>query len=102
MQYALNHTVAYLASIGLTVSAPRTEALLMSPQIAAGRSAARLRLNRVLLPWRTSVTYLGLRIDHMLTWVPATKVLLAKTTQARRAVHRIQARSNGCSTRWAL
>ncbi|KAL3171012.1 hypothetical protein MRX96_013904 [Rhipicephalus microplus] len=78
------------------------EAMLMSPQIVAHRPAARLRLNGVLQPWQTSGACRGLRIDHRLTWVPANRVLLAKTTQAKRAVLRVQTNSNGGTTRWAL
>ncbi|XP_070378055.1 uncharacterized protein [Dermacentor albipictus] len=46
--------------------------------------------------------YLGLTIDHRLTWIPATKALSAKVRRVHAAVGRLLQRGRGCSTKWAL
>ncbi|XP_037572358.2 uncharacterized protein LOC119454525 [Dermacentor silvarum] len=102
LQRALDTAAAYLSSIGLDISAKKTEAMLLHPRAAARRQAARLHLQDVAIPWSTAVTYLGLRIDHRLTWLPAAKALHAQVLRVRKAVSQLLARGQGCTTRWAL
>ncbi|XP_065294842.1 uncharacterized protein [Dermacentor albipictus] len=102
LQRALDTAAAYLCSIGLTISARKTEALLLHPRASAHRSAGRLRLEGVQIPWNRAVTYLGLRIDHRLNWLPATKALCAQALRVRKAISQLLARGQGCITRWAL
>nr|XP_050026900.1 uncharacterized protein LOC126522207 [Dermacentor andersoni] len=75
LQRALHTVAAYLCSIGLTISARKTEALLLHLRAAAPRSAARLRLEAIQIQWNKAVTYMGLRVDHRPTWLPATKAI---------------------------
>ncbi|XP_070384135.1 uncharacterized protein [Dermacentor albipictus] len=102
LRRALDTADACLCSIGLTISARKTEALLLHPRASAHCSAVRLRLEAVQIPWSKAATYLGLRIDHRLTWLPATKALCAQTLRVRKAVSQLLARGQGCTTRWAL
>ncbi|XP_037558020.1 uncharacterized protein LOC119435164 [Dermacentor silvarum] len=46
--------------------------------------------------------YLGLQIDHLLTWTPAVKAAVAQVQRVQKAVSRIFLRGRGCSTSWAL
>ncbi|XP_037579371.1 uncharacterized protein LOC119462097 [Dermacentor silvarum] len=102
LQRALDTAAAYLSSIGLDISAEKTEAMLLHPRAAARRQAARLHLQDVAIPWSTAVTYLGLRIDHRLTWLPAARALYAQVLRVLKAVSQLLARGQGCTTRWAL
>ncbi|XP_050046381.1 uncharacterized protein [Dermacentor andersoni] len=102
LQRALDTTAAYLSSISLAISASKTEAILLHPRAAARRTATRLHLEGVQLPWITEVTYLGLRIDHRLSWLPAVKTLHVQVLRVRKAVSQLLARGQGCTTRWAL
>ncbi|XP_054933470.2 uncharacterized protein [Dermacentor andersoni] len=102
LQRALDTAAAYLSSIGLAISARKTEAMLLHPRAAARRTAPRLHLEGVQLPWSTAVTYLGLRIDHRLSWLPAVKILQVQILRVRKAVSQLLARGQGCTTGWAL
>ncbi|XP_075526583.1 uncharacterized protein LOC142558319 [Dermacentor variabilis] len=102
LQRALDTAAAYLSSIGLVISARKTEAMLLHPRAAARRTAPRLHLEGVQLPWSTAVTYLGLRIDHRLSWLPAVKTLHVQVLRVRKAVSQLLARGQGCTTGWAL
>ncbi|XP_070395503.1 uncharacterized protein [Dermacentor albipictus] len=102
LQRAMDTAAAYLYSIGLTISARKTEALLLHPKASAHCSAARLRLEGVQIPWSKAVTSLRLRIDHRLTWLPATKALCAQTLRVHKAISQLLARGQGCTIRWAL
>ncbi|KAH7982430.1 hypothetical protein HPB52_005001 [Rhipicephalus sanguineus] len=48
-------------------------------------------------PSSREVTYLGLTIDHRLTWIPAAKV-----RRVQGAVARLHQRGQGCTVQWAL
>lgn len=102
LQRALDTTAAYLGSIGLSVSTGKTVALLVHPRAAARRSAPRLQLEGVRIPWSTTVSYLGLRIDHRLTWLPAVGAMQTQTIRVRKAVSQLLAHGEGCSVKWAL
>ncbi|XP_075543846.1 uncharacterized protein LOC142578333 [Dermacentor variabilis] len=76
--------------------------MLLHPRAAARRTAPRLHLEGVQLSWSTAVTYLGLRIDHRLAWLPAVKTLHVQVLRVRKAVSQLLARGQGCTTGWAL
>ncbi|XP_037515483.1 uncharacterized protein LOC119391904 [Rhipicephalus sanguineus] len=102
LQTSLEAVIAYLGGIGLKVSATKTEALLIHPLAAARRYVKQLRVGNRRLPWRLTVKYLGLTIDHRLTWIPAAKATAARVRRVQGAISRLQQRGRGCSTRWAL
>ncbi|XP_075740411.1 uncharacterized protein LOC142786677 [Rhipicephalus microplus] len=102
LQAALDAVITYLGGIGLKVSATKTEALLIHPLAAARTHVRRLRVGNRILPWRLLVKYLGLTIDHQLTWIPAAKAATTKLRRVQGAISRLQLRGRGCSTKWAL
>ncbi|XP_037529359.1 uncharacterized protein LOC119406700 [Rhipicephalus sanguineus] len=78
LQAALDAVISFLGSIGLKVSATKTEALLIHPLAAAPVHVKPLRVGNRNLPWRKEVRYLGLIVDHRLTCIPAAKVAATK------------------------
>ncbi|XP_049267217.1 RNA-directed DNA polymerase from mobile element jockey [Rhipicephalus sanguineus] len=102
LQAALEAVITYLGGIGLKVSATKTEALLIHPLAAARNYVKQLRVGNRKLPWRLTVKYLGLTIDHRLTWIPAAKAAAARVRRVQGAIGKLQQRGQGCSTRWAL
>ncbi|XP_075735269.1 uncharacterized protein LOC119170629 [Rhipicephalus microplus] len=102
LQAALDAVITYLGGIGLKVSATKTEALLIHPLAAARTHVRRLRVGNRSLPWRLVVKYLGLTIDHWLTWIPAAKAAATKVRLVQGVISRLQLRGRGCSTKWAL
>ncbi|XP_075744176.1 uncharacterized protein LOC142802971 [Rhipicephalus microplus] len=102
LQTALDAVSAYLSGIGLKVSATKTEALLIHPLAAARRYVKQLRVGNRNLPWKLTVKYLGLTIDHRLTWVPAAKVACTQVRRVQGAISKLQQRGHGCSTKLAL
>ncbi|XP_077508527.1 uncharacterized protein LOC144119888 [Amblyomma americanum] len=96
LQRALDAVKSFLTSKGLVLSATKSEALLVHPRGA--RATAEIRT----LPWRQQVRYLGLTIDHRLTWIPADKPLLLHLDRVGRTAERLLARGNGCSATWAI
>ncbi|XP_075543734.1 uncharacterized protein LOC142578216 [Dermacentor variabilis] len=80
----------------------KTEALLIHTRAASRLSVHQLRIGTDSIPWKQTVTYLGLSIDHRLTWILATKALSAKVRRVHAAVGRLLQRGRGCSTKWAL
>ncbi|KAH7935507.1 hypothetical protein HPB52_009394 [Rhipicephalus sanguineus] len=79
-----------------------TEALLIHPLAAARAYVKPLRVGNRSLPWKPTVKYLGLTIDHRLTWIPAAKAAAAQVTRVQGAISKLQQRGRGCSTKWAL
>ncbi|XP_075732420.1 uncharacterized protein LOC119185098 [Rhipicephalus microplus] len=102
LQAVLDAVITYLGGIGLKVSATKTEALLIHRLAAAHTHVRRLRIGNRSLPWRLVVKYLGLTIDHRLTWIPAAKAAATKVRRVQGAISRLQLRGRGCSTKWAL
>ncbi|XP_075732809.1 uncharacterized protein LOC142775335 [Rhipicephalus microplus] len=102
LQAALDAVSTYLSGIGLKVSATKTEALLIHPLAAARRYVKQLRVGNRNLPWKLTVKYLGLTIDHRLTWVPAAKVACTQVRGVQGAISKLQQRGYGCSTKLAL
>ncbi|XP_037521857.1 uncharacterized protein LOC119399114 [Rhipicephalus sanguineus] len=102
LQSALDSVVTFLHGIGLSVSPGKTEALLVHPLASARHRAGQLHIAGTAIPWSREVTYLGLTIDHRLTWIPAAKVISAKVRRVQGAVARLHQRGQGCTVQWAL
>nr|XP_037284109.1 uncharacterized protein LOC119176867 [Rhipicephalus microplus] len=102
LQAVLDAVITYLGGIGLKVSATKTETLLIHPLVAARTHVRRLKIGNRSLPWRLVVKYLGLTIDHRLTWIPAAKAAATKVQCVQGAISRLQLRGRSCSTKWAL
>ncbi|KAH7963664.1 hypothetical protein HPB52_022332 [Rhipicephalus sanguineus] len=102
MQRSLDAVTSFFRAIGLIVSPAKTEALLVHPIVAARRAIRRLLLGDRPIPWSKAVTYLGLRIDHRLTWIPAVKLATFKATRVQTAAGKLLSRGQGCTPRLAL
>ncbi|KAH7959820.1 hypothetical protein HPB49_014044 [Dermacentor silvarum] len=81
----------FLRAIGLRLSAAKSEAIMVHPRAAARRHTGCVVVDGVPLPWRLTVRYLGLTIDHRLTWLPAVKRLRAAMHQVEGAVRALLA-----------
>ncbi|KAH7941051.1 hypothetical protein HPB49_009692 [Dermacentor silvarum] len=92
----------FLRAIGLRLSAAKSEAIMVHPRAAARRHTGCVVVDGVPLPWRLTVRYLGLTIDHRLTWFPAVKRLRAATRQVEGAVRALLARGDGCPPSFAV
>ncbi|XP_037520770.1 uncharacterized protein LOC119397417 [Rhipicephalus sanguineus] len=102
LQRSLNAVASFFKTIGLTLSPTKTEALLVHPTTAARQRVKRLVLEGRLIPWNKEVTYLGLKIDHRLTWLPATRAAISKAVRVQKAVGKLLCRGRGCTPRLAL
>ncbi|XP_037501849.1 uncharacterized protein LOC119375889 [Rhipicephalus sanguineus] len=102
LQRSLDAVTSFFRTIGLIVSPTKTEALLVHPRVAARRAIRRLVLGDRPIPWSKAVTYLGLKIDHRLTWIPAVKLATFKATRVQTAVGKLLSRGQGCTPRLAL
>ncbi|XP_037577007.1 uncharacterized protein LOC119459265 [Dermacentor silvarum] len=102
VQSALDAVDAYISGIGLTLSAAKTEALLVHPRYGARYEVPRLTLRGASLPWRRRVRYLGLLVDHRLNWQPAVAALRKGTRRVACAARSLMARGQGCSPTLAL
>ncbi|KAH7931656.1 hypothetical protein HPB52_025470 [Rhipicephalus sanguineus] len=69
------------------------EASIGCPDVRQGEDRNRLT---------NAVTYLGPRIDHRLTWLPAVKLATFKATRVQTAVGKLLCRGQGCTPRLAL
>ncbi|XP_037564908.1 uncharacterized protein LOC119444609 [Dermacentor silvarum] len=102
VQSALDAVDEYVRGIGLTLSAAKTEAMLVHPRYGAHRSAPCFSLRGESLPWRMKVRYLGLIVDHRLKWQPAVAALRKGTKRVASAARTLLARGQGCSPTLAL
>ncbi|KAH7985114.1 hypothetical protein HPB49_026591 [Dermacentor silvarum] len=77
-------------------------AIIVHPRAAARRRTGCVVVDGVPLPWRLTVRYLELIIDHRLTWYPAVKQLRATMRRVEGAVRALLARGDGCPpcSRW--
>nr|XP_054920614.1 uncharacterized protein LOC129381625 [Dermacentor andersoni] len=92
LQAALDSVAGFLRAIGLQLSSAKSEATMVHPRAAARRHTGRVLIDGVPLSWEPTVSYLGLTIDHRLTWVAAVKRLRAASLRVERAVRRLLAR----------
>ncbi|XP_037503489.1 uncharacterized protein LOC119378402, partial [Rhipicephalus sanguineus] len=102
LQDALNAVVDHIASVGLAVSSAKMKALLVHPKARTRSRVARLTIDGSMIPWETTVTYLGLRIDHRLSWAPAIKEAMGMVKRVQKAVKCIFLSGRGCAPSWAL
>lgn len=102
LQTAMDTVRDKLASVGLELSANKTDAMLVHPDAAARGWTRGLTIDGDKLQWRTRVRYLGLTLDHRLNFRQAARELRARAQLATTAVHKIVARGSGCSQQTAL
>ncbi|KAH7978077.1 hypothetical protein HPB49_004428 [Dermacentor silvarum] len=107
LQAAVDAVGDFLRAIVLRLSAVKSEAIKVQPRAAARRHTGCVFVDGVSLPWRLTVRYLGLIIDHRLTWYPAVKQLRAAMRRVEGAVRALLARDGcppcsrwGCTVRW--
>ncbi|KAH7986885.1 hypothetical protein HPB52_024665 [Rhipicephalus sanguineus] len=99
---ALDAVDRFVASIGLQLSPAKTEALVVHPSPIARYVVPQLSFRGTVLPWQRTVRYLGVTLDHRLSWKPA---VTSQRKSARRVAHMassLLARGNGCSPEMAL
>ncbi|KAH7945599.1 hypothetical protein HPB49_013244 [Dermacentor silvarum] len=102
LQAAADAVGDFLRAIGLRLSAAKSEAIMVHPRAAARRHTGCVVVDGVPLPWRLTVRYLGLTIDHRLTWFPAVKRLRAAMRKVEGAVRALLARGDGCPPSFAV
>ncbi|KAH7980520.1 hypothetical protein HPB49_016872 [Dermacentor silvarum] len=102
LQAAVDAVGDFLRPIGLRLSAAKSEAIMVHPRAAARRYTDCVVADGVPLPWRLTVRYLGLTVDHRLTWYPAVKQLRAAMRRVEGAVRALLARGDGCRPRSRL
>ncbi|XP_075556525.1 uncharacterized protein LOC142588575 [Dermacentor variabilis] len=95
LQEALDSVAGFLRAIGLQLSSTKSEAFMVHPHAATRRHTGRVLVDGVPLSWQPTVRYLGLAIDHRLTWLPAVRRLRAETLRVERAIRRLLARGDG-------
>ncbi|XP_075556532.1 uncharacterized protein LOC142588579 [Dermacentor variabilis] len=103
LQSAINAVDEYLTSVGLQLSASKTEALMIHPRASRARSEVpTLSLRGSPLPWRKKVRYLGLHIDCRLNFNAATSQLCKDARKVAGAARSLLARGRGCTPHLAL
>ncbi|KAH7961603.1 hypothetical protein HPB52_010721 [Rhipicephalus sanguineus] len=101
-QSSLDAVTSFFRAIRLVVSPTKTETLLVHPRVTARRAIPRLVLGDQPIPWSQALTYLGLRIDHYLTCIPAIKLATFEATSVQTAVGKRLSRGQACTPRLAL
>ncbi|KAL3174904.1 hypothetical protein MRX96_010933 [Rhipicephalus microplus] len=96
MQEALQCVVNFVRSIGLTISAPKTKALVVHPRAEARRRHPCLQLDGALIVWLATSATSGLTIDNRLLWFSAVWRVRQTMCRAESAVRRVLVRGNGC------
>ncbi|KAL3176634.1 hypothetical protein MRX96_010244 [Rhipicephalus microplus] len=99
---ALNAEVSHVASAGLAVSLATTKALLVLPRQRIRSRVACLTIEGTTIPCESSVTHLGLRIDHRLSWTPIFKEAICMVKGTQKAVKGIFLSGRGSSPSWAF
>ncbi|KAH7976271.1 hypothetical protein HPB52_010440 [Rhipicephalus sanguineus] len=102
VQSYINAVDYFVSGIGLELSAEKTEALLVHPNPLARYQVARLSLRGCQLPWQRRVRYLGLTIDHRLSWKPAIAEIRKGSRNIARVASCVLAGGKGCSPVLAL
>ncbi|KAL1466297.1 hypothetical protein MTO96_026772, partial [Rhipicephalus appendiculatus] len=86
----------------MRLSPEKTEAMLVHRSSVARYAISRFTLQGVTIPWKRRVTYLGVLIDHRLSWTPAIKAQCKSARRVASAARALLARGNGCSPTLAL
>lgn len=102
LQVAIDAVDAFLNGVGLALAASKTEALLVHPRASTRRSTPRLSLRGLPIEWSTKVRYLGVTIDHRLSWRPAVNDLRTSNRKVLGAARSLLARGHGCTPALAL
>lgn len=102
LQRALDAISECITAIGLRLSTTKSEAMIFHPNPRARYRIPPLEVHGSQLRWKTQVRYLGLTIDHHLTWGPAIKQLLGQSSRVLKAIRQLLAKGRGCSHTWAL
>ncbi|XP_037515372.1 uncharacterized protein LOC119391795 [Rhipicephalus sanguineus] len=102
VQSYINAVDYFVSGIGLELSAEKTEALLVHPDPLARYQVAKLSLRGCQLPWQRRVRYLGLTIDHRLSWNPAIAEIRKGSRNIARVASCVLAGGKGCSPVLAL
>ncbi|KAL3222314.1 hypothetical protein MRX96_050033 [Rhipicephalus microplus] len=77
-------------------------ALIVHSRPRTRRRLARLTIEDTTKPLESIVTYLGLCIDHRLSWSSTVKEAISIVKRAQKAVKGIFLSGRGCSPSWAL
>ncbi|KAL3240204.1 hypothetical protein MRX96_047958 [Rhipicephalus microplus] len=96
-----HHALASTRSRGLAVSPVKTKALLVHPRPRT-RRVARLTIQGTTIPWESTVTYLGLRIDHRLSSALTVKEAICMVKRIQKAVKGTFISGRGYLPSWAL
>ncbi|XP_070379304.1 uncharacterized protein [Dermacentor albipictus] len=102
LQSAINAVDEYLASIGLQLSASKTEVLSVHPRARARFEMPCLTLRGSPLPWQRKVRYLGLDIDCRVNFNAAVSQLCKNSKKVAGAARSLLARGRGCTPQLAL
>lgn len=97
MQHALNRLTTRLAEAGLSVSPSKTVALMYHPTAGDVWTTTPLTIGGNPLPWQKKIRYLGVTIDHRLTWTDYVRKIRDKITEAQRATRKLVAGGRGCT-----
>ncbi|KAL1430193.1 hypothetical protein MTO96_015309 [Rhipicephalus appendiculatus] len=102
VQRALDAIDALITFKGMRLSPEKTEAMLVHRSSVARYGISRFTLQGVAIPWKRRVTYLGVLLDHRLSWTPAIKAQCKSARRVASAARALLARGNGCSPTLAL
>lgn len=102
VQTAINAVDAFLKGVGLTLAAPKTEALIVQPKASSRFSTPRLSLHGAPIPWSKTVRYLGVTIDTRMSWRPAVNAMRKNNRKVLLAARALLARGRGCTPTLAL
>nr|XP_037285070.1 uncharacterized protein LOC119178004 [Rhipicephalus microplus] len=102
LQAAINAVASFISGVGLELSATKTEGLLAHPCKTARYYVPKLRLRGHQLPWRKRVRYLGLTMNHRLSWKPAIADIREGSRRSAGMASRLIAGGTRCSPDIAL
>ncbi|XP_075540138.1 uncharacterized protein LOC142575061 [Dermacentor variabilis] len=86
LQKALETATSFIGGFGLSVCPAKTEAILVHPLGSVRHYVKQLRIANTTIPWKRQVTYVGLTIDHRLSWMTAAKAVTIKVRRVHGAV----------------
>lgn len=88
--------------LGLQVSSEKTAALVYHPTPRNAGQTPPLLIGDAPLPWQKEAKYLGIIIQHRISWLPLVQKLRGQLIALQRAIRCLAARGRGCSQEWAL